>query len=422
MLVPTRPPKPPKRIKADREPRRMNGFLRFIDGTLSFTFVCFLLVAAVAIWLHHSFDVPGPLQGPVSVAIPKGEGALEIAERLEKSNVIADRRVFMLQYYATRLYGSGNAERSSLKAGEYQFPEAASVRVVLDTLTSGRGILQKITVPEGLTRQQIVDRLRAEPGLSGEISEVPPEGMLLPDTYKFSRGAGRQEILERMRMEQGKALSALWEARDRSLPLRTPEEALILASIVEKETARAEERPRVAAVFVNRLRKGMRLQSDPTIVYGIVAGQGPLGRAITRSDIDGKTAYNTYQIDGLPPGPICNPGRASIAATLNPPATQDLFFVADGTGGHVFTSTLKDHNAAVQNWRKIERARQQGAPDPASEPVGDLTAGNGTVPSAAAPATKKGVKVPGLLNTSKAASGETEPAPRKKTKAPAEKH
>jgi UPF0755 protein len=412
MLVPTRPPKPPKPIKPERQPRRMNGFLRFLDGSLSFVFLSFLLVAAVGIWLRHSFDAPGPLGETAAVVIPKGEGALEIAERLEKSNVIADRRVFMLQYYVARLYsggtGAASAEKASLKAGEFQFSKAASVRQVLDTLISGRGILQKITIPEGLTSLQIVDRLRAEPGLSGEITTIPPEGSLLPETYRFSRGTGRQDILDQMRTEQGKVLLALWEARDPTLPLKSPEEALTLASIVEKETGRQDERARVAAVFVNRLRKGMRLQSDPTIVYGIVAGQGPLGRPITRADIDGKTLYNTYQIDGLPPGPICNPGRASLAATLNPPTTQDLFFVADGTGGHVFTSTLKDHNAAVQNWRKIEKSRQGGATTGAAS-------GSANGDAETPPAAPKGVRVPGLLNASKA-SGSEAPTPRKKPK------
>ena len=431
LLVPTRPPKPPKRIKPEREPRRMNGFLRFVDGTLSFVFLMFLLIAALGIWLRQSFDAAGPLAEAAAVVIPKGEGAIEIAERLEKSGVVADRRVFMLQYYVARLYSgapgtAANAERASLKAGEYQFPQAASVRQVLDIIISGRGVLQKITVPEGLTSRQIVDRLKAEPGLSGDIAEVPPEGALLPDTYKFSRGTSRQELLDRMRAEHAKTVTALWAARDTSLPLQSPEEALVLASIVEKETGRADERPRVAAVFVNRLRKGMRLQSDPTIVYGIVGGQGPLGRPILRSDIDTKTAYNTYHIDGLPPGPICNPGRASLAATLNPPSTQDLFFVADGTGGHTFTSTLKDHNAAVQNWRKIERARQQPA---AAEAGGTGTAapapeaGGGTAEAAAAAAAAgaaaagaaKAGRAPSLLNASKASGAEV-PPPRKKPK------
>lgn len=414
----TRPPSPPKRIKAEREPRRLNGFFRFIDGTLSFVFLSFVLVAAIAIWLRQDFDAPGPLAESAAVVIPKGEGAIEIAERLEKGGVIHDRRVFMLQYYAARLYGSSPAtqaagERGRLKAGEYQFPKAASVRQVLDTIVTGKGILQKITIPEGLTSLQIVDRLRAEPGLAGDIAELPPEGSLLPDTYKFSRGMSRQELVDRMRSEQAKLVTALWAARDPGVPLTSPEEALVLASVVEKETGRADERPRVAAVFVNRLRKGMRLQSDPTIVYGIVGGQGPLGRPITRADIDGKTPYNTYQIDGLPSGPICNPGRAAIAAVLNPPATQELFFVADGAGGHVFTTTLKDHNAAVQNWRKIERARQPVATEGGAVLTFPPPAPAETPPAAGQARPGKGVRVPALVNARKAGNSEAA-APKKK--------
>lgn len=397
----------------------MNGFLRFIDGTLSFVFLGLLLFAAVGIWLRQGVDAPGPLAESAVVVIPKGEGAIEIAERLEKSGVITDRRLFMLHYYVARTFGGASSaptkgEAASLKAGEYQFPQAATVRQVLDIVTSGRGVLQKITIPEGLTSQQIVERLKAEPGLAGDITEVPPEGSLLPDTYKFSRGTGRQEIIDRMRAEQSKLLAALWGTRDQTLPIKTPEEALVLASIVEKETGRAEERPRVAAVFVNRLRKPMRLQSDPTIVYGLVGGQGPLGRPITRADIDSKTPYNTYQIDGLPPGPICNPGRASLAAALNPPSTQDLYFVADGTGGHVFTSTLKDHNAAVQNWRRVERARQQGGDAAPSQPA--------AAPAEAAPAApqapSKAARSPTILNNGKAPAAEVPPVQRKRPKEP----
>jgi UPF0755 protein len=405
-------------LKDERKPRRMGGFLRFVDGSLSFVFLALVLVAALAVWLRQSFDAPGPLAETVAVVIPRGDGAIEIAERLEKSKVISDRRVFMLQYYAAKLYGGGSgapAERTSLKAGEYEFSPSASARHVLDTLVTGKGVLQKVTIPEGLTSQQIADRLRAEPGLTGDIVDVPPEGQLLPDTYRFSRGTSRQELLERMRSEQAKLVQALWDSRDPSLPLKSPEEALILASIIEKETGRADERPRVAAVFVNRLRKGMRLQSDPTIVYGIVGGQGPLGRPIRRSDIDGKTPYNTYQIDGLPPGPISNPGKAAIAATLNPPATQDLYFVADGTGGHAFTSTLKDHNAAVQNWRKVEKARKAAAGLPATaddEDEPEKPAEPQKSPAAPAATTGRSARVPALINSQKRGE-ETAPAKKK---------
>ncbi|MEZ5855251.1 MAG: endolytic transglycosylase MltG [Hyphomicrobiaceae bacterium] len=368
--MPTRPPRPLKPMRHEREPRRTNGFLNFLDGLLSFAFLMLILAAALTMWVHRGFDAPGPLQQQAVVVVPKGDSALEVADRLERAGVIDDRRLFMLQYYVGKLYGGGATDRGGLKAGEYEFKAGASVRQVLDTIISGRGILLKFTVPEGLTSRQIVERLAAEPGLTGDIKTVPDEGVLLPDTYRFSRGTSRQEIIDRMRADHGKLVKALWAQRQQGLPLQTPEEAITLASIVEKETGKAEERPRVASVFINRLNKGMRLQSDPTIVYGLVGGQGPLGRSLTRSDIDSKTPYNTYQINGLPPGPICNPGRAAIAAVLNPIVSQDLYLVAYGTGGHTFTSNLKDHNAAVANWRRIERSQQSssGGGDVASVP------------------------------------------------------
>ena len=222
-------------------------------------------------------------------------------------------------------------------------------------LTEGRTAAAKLTIPEGLTSQQIVERLKAAESLTGEITQIPAEGTLLPDTYVFNRGTTRQDLIDRMLAEQTKLLTAAWEKRAATVPFQTMQQAVIMASIVEKETGKSDERDRVAAVFVNRLRKNMRLQSDPTIIYGIAGGQGPLGRPILRSDIDQKTAYNTYQIDGLPPTPIANPGRLAIEATLNPAQTNDLYFVADGSGGHAFSENLKDHNAAVANWRRIER-------------------------------------------------------------------
>lgn len=407
LLVPTGPPRPPRDVKIRREPRQMNGFLRFVNGLLSFAFLLFLIVGALAVYVHARFDVPGPLSHPTVAVIPKGEGVIEIASRLEKEGIIADRRLFMAHYYAARLYGGLAGERASLKAGEYEIKRGASVRQVLDTLVEGKSILLKLTIPEGLTSRQIVERINADANLTGDIAAVPPEGVLLPDTYKYSRGMTRQDLLDRMLAEHQKFMVSVWERRQPDLPVKTPEQALVLASIIEKETGRPDERTRVAAVFVNRMRKGMRLQSDPTIIYGIVGGQGSLGRPITRADIDGKTPYNTYQIDGLPPGPICNPGRAAIEATLNPAKSQDLYFVADGTGGHKFTATLKDHNIAVQNWRRFEReqkARQQGAaPTPAeTEPAPETATPTATEPAAApapsepakAPAAKKAKKQP----------------------------
>src|SRR5690606_12136402 len=240
-----------------------------------------------------------------------------------------------------------------------------------EILSQGKAVLYRLSIPEGLTSQQIVARLKAEENLAGDITEVPPEGSLLPDTYRYSRGTARADIIERMRADQRRFIAAIWDKRQKDLPFQTIEQALVLASIVEKETGRADERERIAGVFVNRLRRGMRLQSDPTIIYGIAGGQGTLGRPITRSDIDTPTAHNTYAITGLPPTPICNPGRAAIEATLNPAKTKDVYFVADGTGGHSFSETLKEHNAAVQVWRQIERemrARQAAAASAAAAP------------------------------------------------------
>jgi UPF0755 protein len=255
--------------------------------------------------------------------------------------------------------GGVSAYRQSrrLKAGEYAFAPGMSMREVMDLLVSGKAIMHTITLPEGLTSKQIVDRLRADEMLTGDIEAIPPEGSLLPETYAFTRGASRQQILDQMAAAHKRALDEVWANRRSGLPIDTPEELVTLASIVEKETGKADERPRVAAVFVNRLEAGMRLQSDPTVIYGIAAGEGTLGRAIRRSDLDAENPYNTYRIDGLPPGPIANPGRAALEAVATPSSTEELYFVADGTGGHVFARTLDEHNRNVARWRQIERQR-----------------------------------------------------------------
>ena len=395
LIAPTRPPRPAKPLKPYRERRRLNGFFRFINATLTFCFFLLVVGGVLAFVLRTRFDTPGALNASTVAVIPKGEGIIDIAGRLEREGIVSDRRIFVVHYYASRLYGGLSGEKASIKAGEYEIKKQASMRQVLDTLVEGRSILQKLTVPEGLTSQQIVDRLIADANLVGDIKQVPPEGSLLPDTYRFSRGLSRQDILDRMLAEKQKLMAQIWDKRHPDLPFQTPEQAMVMASIVEKETGRGDERERVAAVFVNRMRKNMRLQSDPTIVYGLVGGQGPLGRSITRGDIDSKTPYNTYQIDGLPPGPICNPGRNAIEATLNPAKTSDLFFVADGSGGHVFTTNLKDHNAAVQNWRKFEREQKAKQQQPA--------------PTAAEPAPEPAAVVP-------AAKPQTEPSVAKKAK------
>ena len=228
---------------------------------------------------------------------------------------------------------------------------------VMETIRSGKGILYKVTIPEGLTSVQIVQRLKENQVLTGDVPpEIPAEGSLLPDTYPFQRGSTRADVLAQMMRAQEEIVARTWEKRIDGLPIKTPQELVILASIVEKETGKADERPRVASVFINRLNQGIRLQSDPTILYGLFGGQGrPADRAILRSDIDRPTPYNTYQIDGLPPGPIGNPGRAALEAVANPSRTNDIYFVADGSGGHVFAQTLEEHNENVKRWRIIEK-------------------------------------------------------------------
>jgi UPF0755 protein len=243
-----------------------------------------------------------------------------------------------------------------LKAGEYAVPQGASMRQVVDMLAEGRTLLHPITIPEGLTSAMVVELLAASDVLTGPVPAVPPEGAILPETYKVARGADRTRILQQMIADHQEVVEKLWAKRAKGLPIKTPEEAVILASIVEKETGIAHERPQVAAVFVNRLRKGMRLESDPTIIYGVSRGRA-LGRGILQSELDRATPYNTYKIDGLPPTPIANPGRDAIAAVLNPPTTTALFFVADGTGGHAFAATYAEHQRNVARWRDIERQR-----------------------------------------------------------------
>jgi UPF0755 protein len=402
-LEPGRAPRPPRRLRERREPRRMRGFVRFVSGLLTFAFLGMSFVAVMALLLRANFTQPGPLTHSAVTVIPRGEGVQEIAARLEREGIVSDRRLFVAQYLAQGFMGG---KQVTLQAGEFEFRKQASLSDVLDTLAQGKAVLYRLTIPEGLTSQQVVARLKADENLTGEVTEIPPEGSLLPDTYRFSRGMARADILERMQSDQRRFIAAIWDKRQPDLPFQTIEQALILASIVEKETGRADERERVAAVFVNRMRRKMRLQSDPTIVYGIAGGQGTLGRPITRSDIDTRTPYNTYQIDGLPPTPIANPGRATIQATLNPAKTQDLYFVADGTGGHTFSTTLREHNEAVQVWRKAEReirARQAAAgtavqaptTSDAADPPAVTTARGGSSDSASGQsATQAGPAVP----------------------------
>ena len=257
-------------------------------------------------------------------------------------------------------------------------PISASMHEIMELFRSGQGIQYAVTVPEGLTVYQVFQRLAGHEMLTGDLPEtLPAEGSLMPNTYNFRRGTTRQEIVDQMMAAQTALVDQIWARRDEDLPIETKEEFVTLASIVEKETGRADERSRVAAVFLNRLREGMRLQSDPTILYGIFGGEGrPADRPIYRSDIDTPTEYNTYTIDGLPPGPIANPGRAALEAVANPSTTDDLYFVADGTGGHAFAETLEAHNENVARWRRIEAEREaagEAETPSAEEPVEEIT-------------------------------------------------
>jgi UPF0755 protein len=260
------------------------------------------------------------------------------------------------------LYAYLNRKRGSLKAGEYLFRAHANIGETIDTLIDGKPILHAFTAPEGLTSEQIVQRLRESEILTGDVTDIPREGSLLPDTYKFDRGTTRQQLVNMMQAAGRQTLNEIWSRRAPDVAIKTPQELVILASIVEKETGRPEERARVAGLFLNRLARRMKLQSDPTIVYGLVGGKGTLGRGIQKSEIERATPYNTYVIEGLPPGPIANPGRAALEAVANPVKTKDVYFVADGTGGHVFAETYDQHLKNVARWRQIEKAREAAAP------------------------------------------------------------
>ena len=281
------------------------------------------------------------------VNIPRGLGIRDIADLLQREGVIDQPYVFMGSVIALKA-------RGELKYGEYQFTKHSSVADVVDTITEGKVIQHAVTVPEGLTSEQIVARLLENDALAGQIKEIPREGTLLPETYKFTRGMTREQIIQRMQQAHRRVLQEVWERRVQDLPVKTPEQLVILASIVEKETGRPDERTRVAAVFVNRLKNRMRLQSDPTIIYGLTGGKGALGRPILKSEIEQPTPYNTYVVDGLPPGPIANPGRASLEAAASPARTKELYFVADGTGGHVFSENYAEHQKNVVRLRGIE--------------------------------------------------------------------
>ena len=310
----------------------------------------FLLGAAVS--AHLEFTRPGPLAAARTVVIPKGAGVERIAAALHADGVVGDRFLFRA---GARVTGRGRV----MRAGEYRFPAGISIDGTIALLARGETVKRRITVAEGLTTSEVLALIGADEGLSGDLPARIPEGALLPETYYFSLGDSRATLVRRMRRSMTQTLRALWDRRAPGLAISTPEQALALASIIERETALADERGRVSAVFHNRLRRGMRLQSDPTVVYALTLGAARLDRPLTRADLATFSPYNTYRVNGLPPGPIANPGRASIEAALNPADTDELYFVADGSGGHAFARTLAEHARNVAAWRRIERERRR---------------------------------------------------------------
>lgn len=356
-LEPDRIELPPERRRSKRARHPL-----VIAGNAIITL--FLIVAVAAGYLLYigkqRFDAAGPLQEDKVVAIPRGSGIRDIADLLTKDGVIDQPWVFIGGVLVLKAH-------EGLKAGEYQFKAHSSLNDVVTTLSDGKVVIHQIGIPEGLTSEQVVARLMDNDVLTGNIDEVPAEGSLLPDTYNFSRGMTRAQLIQHMQQAQQRLVKEIWARRAADLPIKTPEQLVILASLIEKETGKPDERTRIAAVFVNRLKQRMRLQSDPTIIYGLVGGKGTLGRPIMKSEIDQPTAYNTYQIDGLPPGPITNPGRAALEAAANPARTRDLYFVADGTGGHVFAETYEQHQKNVAHLRQVENTKDTTVYKPAAE-------------------------------------------------------
>ncbi len=355
-LEPESVPLPTRRSKRARNPW-------VIVGNAVFTLLILAAIAGGAAFAvgKHRFEAPGPLEQEKVVNIPPRLGILEIADVLRREGVIDEHPVvFFGGVFALKA-------RTELKSGEYLFPRRASVRDVVETLVEGKVVQYQLAIPEGLTSEQIVARLLDSDILAGNIKDLPREGTLLPESYRFARGTPRELAIKRMQDAHQRVVQETWDRRIPDLPLRTKEQLVILASIIEKETSKPDERTRVAAVFVNRLKQRKRLESDPTIIYGLIGGKGSLGHPITKSEKEQPTPYNTYMIDGLPPGPIGNPGRASLEAASNPARTKELYFVADGTGGHVFAETYDQHIKNVARLRVIEQDQKDPTPASAAE-------------------------------------------------------
>ncbi|MET4799365.1 endolytic transglycosylase MltG [Bradyrhizobium sp. LB11.1] len=365
-LEPEQVPPPPKRSERARNPFVVVG-----NAIITLLLIAMIGAGGAYYYGRQVLEAPGPLKEDKVVNIPQRAGKRDIAETLNKESVTdVNPWVFIAAVAALKA-------SSDLKPGEYSFQKNASLRDVIATIVEGKVVQHAVTIPEGLTSEQIVTRLSDNDIFTGSVREVPREGTLLPETYKFPRGTPRDQVIQRMQQAHKRVLAEIWERRSQDVPIKTPEQLETLASIVEKETGKPDERSRVAAVFVNRLKQKIKLQSDPTIIYGLVGGKGTLGRPIKRSEITQPSPYNTYVIEGLPPGPISNPGRASLEAAANPARTRDLYFVADGSGGHAFTETYDAHQKNVAKLRAMEKQIQNDTVEPVDDPQ---------APAAAAPA------------------------------------
>ena len=329
-------------------------FRHLAANALTFLIVGLALLFGVIVWGQRQYEAAGPLTAPLVVEVDRGEGLSSVAEKLESGGAIRNGSLF-------RVAARYTEQDQGLRYGEYQIPAGASVKDILALMNQGGNVLRQVIVPEGWTSWQVVQLLKNNDELEGEIAEVPPEGSLAPAGYDFQRGDTRQALIDRMTAQQSKILAEAWANRAQGLPFDTPEELLTMASIVERETGVPEERPMVASVFENRLRRGMRLQTDPTVIYGLTMGQEGLGRGLRASELSKPTPYNTYVITGLPPTPIANPGKLAIEAAANPAESDMLYFVADGSGGHAFAASLSEHNRNVAAWRRIEAEQRRAA-------------------------------------------------------------
>src|SRR5215813_8505987 len=363
-LEPERVPVPARWSRSVRHPL-------VIAGNAVFTVLILIALTGGTLFLvaKQRFEAPGPLEQEKIVNIPPRLGIRDIADLLVREGVIDHPWTFVMSALLAKTH-------DELKFGEYQFPRQASLHDVINTIVDGKVVQHQITIPEGLTSEQIVQRLLETDILSGSIKEIPREGSMLPESYRYPRGASRDQVIARMQQIQARVVQEIWDHRMPDLPLRSPQQLVTLASIVEKETGRPDERTRVAAVFVNRLKQHMKLQSDPTIIYGLVGGKGTLGRSILKSEIEQHTPYNTYVIEGLPPGPISNPGRAALEAVASPARTKELYFVADGTGGHAFSETLEQHQRNVARLRALEQGQAPAPAQPATSVAGSAAAGS----------------------------------------------